>query len=314
MMSEPLAEPLDVGEVVGGEQHGGALLAVHLDEELAHRLLADHVEPDGRLVEEQDRRVVEQRGGELAAHALAERQLAHGRVEQRAEVEPVGEARRGSRRGGRPGTRYTWRSRSKLSRSGRSHHSCERWPNTTPMRRGQLGALAARLEPVDAHVPAGRHEDAGEHLDGRRLPGAVRADVADHRAALDLRGRCRRRPCTSSRRRRTRPALRCTVKVLARPCDVDDRVVGHVSSRCSGGGGRRCARWRAATTAASSGDERRRPHASSRAGRAASACRASSAGREVGDEGERDDEGEEPCGASRRARRAGTAWPGCRRR
>ena len=45
-------------------------------DELAHGDLHRDVEPDGRLVEEEHLRPVEQRGGELALHPLAERELA----------------------------------------------------------------------------------------------------------------------------------------------------------------------------------------------------------------------------------------------
>ena len=51
---------------------------------------------------------------------------------------------------------------------------------------GQLGALAARFESVDADVTRRGHEDPREHLDGGRLAGTVRADEAHHGTALDL--------------------------------------------------------------------------------------------------------------------------------
>ena len=50
-------------------------------EEAADRLLGRDVEPERRLVEEQDRRTVQQGRGQLALHPLAERQLAHGFLE-----------------------------------------------------------------------------------------------------------------------------------------------------------------------------------------------------------------------------------------
>ena len=92
MIEQPRAEPLDVSEVVCGQQHRDAPLAVDFAQELAHRRFRDDVEPDRGLVEEDDLRIVEQRGGELAAHPLAERELAHGRLEERPEREHVGEA------------------------------------------------------------------------------------------------------------------------------------------------------------------------------------------------------------------------------
>ena len=65
--------------------------AVRLAEELAEPGLADDVEPDRRLVEVDDLGVVQQRGGDVAAHPLAERQLPDRRVEEGAEVEQVDE-------------------------------------------------------------------------------------------------------------------------------------------------------------------------------------------------------------------------------
>ena len=55
-------------------------LAVDLDEEVAHALLRDDVEADRRLVEEQELGLVQHRRRQLAADALAERELAHRRV------------------------------------------------------------------------------------------------------------------------------------------------------------------------------------------------------------------------------------------
>ena len=49
-----------------------------------------------------------------------------------------------------------------------------------------LAALAPGNEAVDANLAARTgHQDAGEHLDGGGLAGAVGADVADHLAAVD---------------------------------------------------------------------------------------------------------------------------------
>ena len=82
---DALGQRLDVVHVVGREQHRHALLAVEPSHEVAHGELGRRVETDGRLVEEQDRGIVQQRRGELRAHALAERELAHRLVEQRLE-------------------------------------------------------------------------------------------------------------------------------------------------------------------------------------------------------------------------------------
>ena len=49
-------------------------------------------------------------------------------------------------------------------------------------------ASGSRRDVVAGHAsgPGGRREEAGEHADGGGLPGAVRAEVAEDLAALDL--------------------------------------------------------------------------------------------------------------------------------
>ena len=49
----------------------------------------------------------------------------------------------------------------------------------------ELDAPPRRLEAGDPNVPVRRDEDARQHLDRRRLAGAVRAEVAEQLAALD---------------------------------------------------------------------------------------------------------------------------------
>ena len=74
-------------------------------QEVADAVLGHHVQPDGRLVQVEDLRIVQQRGRQVAAHALAERELAHGRAQERVEVEQVAEGRRRLRSKRAAGTR-----------------------------------------------------------------------------------------------------------------------------------------------------------------------------------------------------------------
>ena len=85
----PLGDVLDVGDVVRRQEDRGALLLVEPDQQLAEALLGQQVEADGRLVEEQDLGLVQQARGQLAAHPLAERQVAHRLVEQVGGVEQL---------------------------------------------------------------------------------------------------------------------------------------------------------------------------------------------------------------------------------
>ena len=131
---QPRAQPLDVVEVVRRQQHGHAALGVDLGEELPHSLLRHDVEADRRLVEEEDLRVVQHRGGQLAAHALAERELPHRRARKSSSSSS---SRKRSRFAPVAVVRDPVDVAQQLERvaSGRSHQSWMRWPNTTPMRR-----------------------------------------------------------------------------------------------------------------------------------------------------------------------------------
>ena len=87
----PLAQGLDVGHVVAGQQDRGAGAPVVVGEEAADPLLHRHVEAERRLVEEQHGRAVQQRVGDLRLHPLAEAEVAHRLAGQRPEVEQVEE-------------------------------------------------------------------------------------------------------------------------------------------------------------------------------------------------------------------------------
>ena len=145
------------------------------------RSLAHDVEADGRLVEEHDLRIVQQRRGEIAPHALPERQLADGRVQEPAEVEQfdegsqVGAVARLRARGRRAAAARTSRAGAGPTTAGCAGRTPRR--SAAPARPASAGGRRRRREPS-----AARHEDPGEHLDGRGLPCPVRADVADHRS------------------------------------------------------------------------------------------------------------------------------------
>ena len=230
----------------------GAALGVEGAQELAQPALADHVEPDGRLVEEEDLRVVQQRRDDVAAHPLAEAELPDRGVEQVVEVEQVEEppevlAVPGRARCGRSSAAGR-RSRAAAGPTTgwcagrRRHRSC------------RASSIRSRcgLQPGDPEVARGRHQDAGEHLDRRRLPGAVRPDVADHLAGLDRERQVLDRAhdgpsCAAA----GRSCVRRT-KVRSRSCDVDQWGVG------SGTASRSC-RGVAADAGAARPGARRRP-------------------------------------------------------
>ncbi len=70
---------------------GGSGLGVDPHQELAEALLGQQVEPDGRLVEEEDGGLVEHARHQLAAHPLAEREVADRDVEQLGGIEQLGQ-------------------------------------------------------------------------------------------------------------------------------------------------------------------------------------------------------------------------------
>ena len=181
----PPAERLDVLEVVGGEQQRGPALGVEGAQELAEPALAHHVEADGGLVEVEDLRVVQERGGDVAAHPLAEAELPDRDVEQVAEAEQLDELRQvGSVPLGVGPVDLLQQVEGVAQRQVPPQRGALAEDHADPA--GQLGALAAGVDARDADRAGGRHQDAGEHLDRGRLAGAVRADVADHLAGLDL--------------------------------------------------------------------------------------------------------------------------------
>ena len=145
----------------------------------------------------------------------------------------------------------------------------ERWPKTTPIRRASRRRCGTGVEPADPQVPGGRREDAGQHLQRRRLAGAVRADVAEQSRRARRSGRCRPRRPTAARA----PAQ------PARPCTRDRELLAQpaasmtVTTRYSGSAGRPPATSRRRRH----GGDRRRPAA--RPSRARPAARAGRAGR-----------------------------------
>jgi hypothetical protein len=145
------------------------------------------VEPDRGFVQEEHVGPVEQRGGDLAARALAERELAHRHVEQRVELEQRREpGALGLRVSGGDGV-------DPPQQLVRLDHG------QVPPELGALSehhadalrvadAIAPGLETADASAPGGRLQHAGEHLQRGALARAVGPDEADELAAVDAEG------------------------------------------------------------------------------------------------------------------------------
>ena len=142
------------------------------------RGLGDEVQPDRGLIEVEDGRLVQERRREVAPHPLAQRQLSHRGIHERPEVEQF---RRLVEVVAKAVRRHLVHVLEQLQRLGERQVPPE------------LGALAedhtdllgelAALAPTACIRPpwlrhCDRHQDAGQHLDRGRFPGAVWADVA----------------------------------------------------------------------------------------------------------------------------------------
>ena len=185
MTIDALAERLDVRHVVARQQHGRVVAAVVLGDERADPLLHRHVEPDRRLVEEEHLRPVQQRADHLDLHPLAEREVPHRLADEVADVEQLDQLVAQRRE---LGTRDPVDRPVQLERVERgqvplelvavAHH--ERDP-------AEEVALALRGDVAEhARLAGGRVEQPGEHLQRRRLAGAVRAEEADDLSLADL--------------------------------------------------------------------------------------------------------------------------------
>ena len=254
------------------------------------RCLRDDVETDRRLVEEEQLRVVQHRRGQLAADALAERELPHGRVQERVEVEHLAEAREvlavavGRERGRCAAAARTSRSAAGPTRAGCAGRT------STPIRRASSMRCRDGSSPATRTRPADGTRMPGQHLDRRRLAGAVRAEVAEQLAALDAEGDAVDRvddtplaPEAGRAGARRTCFARCSTSIIRRR---------------SGSGGRRTARRarrRAQRRAATTGDEEcERTRQAERVGLVEDVER-----REVADEAERDEVREEPAEPAR---------------
>ena len=154
-------------------------------DQLVHLARCDRIEPGGRLVEEDDRRIVEQRARERDALAEALREAAAGIVG------PAGEVDRRQRL---PDPRLRL---CELVQSGEELEVLG--DGETQVEAGVLGhhrdSLAdldavrrVERQPRDTGRARGGGDQGGEHAHGRRLAGAVRAEEAEHLAGADAEG------------------------------------------------------------------------------------------------------------------------------
>ena len=83
------AEHLDIVHVVGRQDNSCLPLPVDSFDEVAHRQFGDGIQADGRFVQEEQRRIVQESGNEIATHALTETELAHRHIQKRLQLKQV---------------------------------------------------------------------------------------------------------------------------------------------------------------------------------------------------------------------------------
>ena len=181
---DPATKLFDVVQIVRGEQDRGAKFAIDGAKELADVILGDNVEAYGGLVEKEKRRIVEERGGKVAAHALAERKFADRRVEIIANPENFVEVVHAR-------VEISLRNIIDPAQEPEGFDDGDVPPKLCALAENNadcfdvLAALAERDEAVDADFAGSWNKDAGKHLDRSRFAGTVGADIADDFAAVD---------------------------------------------------------------------------------------------------------------------------------
>jgi hypothetical protein len=178
---DAVAQRLGFFQVVGGQQHGAALL-VELGDELPQRLAQLDVDTGGGLVEHDHRRLVHQRLRHQHAALHAARELAHvgrGLVGEAEAVQQLVD----------PGVVVLDAEVARLDAQRLAH--VEEGVEHQLLRHD--AELAARLGVVALHVEAVHADGAGrgarqprEHADQGGLAGAVGAEQAEELARLDL--------------------------------------------------------------------------------------------------------------------------------
>ena len=143
---------------------------------LAQRTRGQHVEAIGRLVEDQVRRVVNDRARQRRLHALALREAFGAAVEQRLHLEHVGQ-QFGARRGGI--------GRHAVQAAVVDDVLARRQPRVQATRIGQHAHARQRalrrlrdVDAIDDDAPGIGHDQRGGHAQRRRLAGAVGAEQA----------------------------------------------------------------------------------------------------------------------------------------
>ena len=214
-------------QVLGGEEDGGAFVVQppHL---LPDRLAADRVEAGGRLVEEEDARLVDQRRGKVEAPLHPARVGADPAVGGGGEVDPLQQVigAPAALRGGDALQR-----RLQADQLAAGHQRVERrFLEGDADRPAHRPRFLDHVVPGDGGAPAGWQQQRRQHPHGRRLAGAVGAEEAVDLARLDLEV----------------DSLHCEhlVEAALQPFDHDRRHQASVGSTCRASGESACTQRR----------------------------------------------------------------------
>ena len=136
---------------------------------------------------------MQQRRRQVAAHALAERELAHRLVEEGAEVEQLGEAVQVPLVA-LPGDLVDVAQQAQALDERQVPPELGALAEDDPDPARQARALLPGDQAVDQDAARARHEDAGEHLDRRALARAVRAEKSHDFTPPDRKSQTVNRP------------------------------------------------------------------------------------------------------------------------
>ena len=178
---DAVAELLGLVEVVGGEQDRHARPGPQAGDEVEQLVADARVEADGGLVEEQHLRVGDQRPGDLEPAALAAAVGVDGPVDELAEAERRRRRRRCAARAAAGSSPHSRACTSRLRRPVRGRSTTGSWNTTALARRAAIGCVATS-KPATRARPDGGGDGGGEHADGGRLAGPVRAEQTEHLA------------------------------------------------------------------------------------------------------------------------------------
>src|SRR5438874_2150887 len=179
-----LAERLDIIHIMRREQNSHPSCSIDLQQKFSHACLGYYIQPDRWLIQVQKFRIMQQRGSQITTHALAERKLAHRRVNKLIQLEHSTQLCQVAIM---PLFRHAIEMPQQAQRIDERQIPPELRTlaeNNTYMSR-ELSSLHKRIQACHLHLAAARHQNAGQHLNGRALTSPIRPNQANHLSSLN---------------------------------------------------------------------------------------------------------------------------------